>query len=424
MMLKKTVNPDSVNRLSKLFQRASKNQLVPVSPATENLPTFETTGEYDEQINIEEINKYVCNYLMTKTKNVSTVEEKIKILEESRNEKHLSPNAWRTIDKQINLLIKQIDDLRERKEYNDYINSVSSIINKWRLLNSENMIIRIGHKRECSPEIIILVREFMKIVGEYCPNIKLTYKNNRKSNICFDCFKGSLEEEEGLLTCNNCGLTIQFLSQDVTFDDIPRINPPTNNYQNRIIFEKCMDRYEGKQIPNWDPQKNPVWNINVMIDGVTIHCLHKDNGINPNLLTPLDMYDIFKKLSSKYDGHRYNDYYDDIILFTHYFNGWELPVLGNNRPLLLRDYDQFYKAYEEIKDEDRSSAQNGNYILYILMRRRRIGLKRQNFKLPETPSILKKAEKKTAEVFEFLERKRKERNDKEDSIPWIFEETI
>ena len=124
-----------------------------------------------------------------------------------------------------------------------------------------------------------------------------------------------------------------------------------------------------------------------MKKGVRDYCSHKDNKINPDLITPLDTYEIFKKLSSKNEKQRYNDYYDDIILFTHYFNGWELPVIGNYRHILLSDYDQFYQGHEEVKDEDRSSAQNVNYILYKLMRRRNIPLKRQNFKLQETPAI-------------------------------------
>lgn len=425
MILRKQSKNNEKGLIS-LFSRSSRNELVPVIKNDENLSTFETQGEYDYQINLDEVHKYVCNYLLGKNKNINILEEKIKTLENQKKTQKMSPNEYRSNEKQINDIKKDIEEIKNKIKYNTYISEITNILKNWKIINEENMKIKIGQKQEYSPELIILVRKAIKICTEYCPLIKLTPKNNRKNNTCPECMSGLLIEEEGLLVCTNikCLAHMIYLSQDETFDDNPKTSINFNNYQNKIIFEKCMDRYEGKQCPNWDVSKNPYWNIEIMKKGVLEYCLNKENSIDPRLVTPLDIYDIFKKLSSKNTNQKYNDYYDDIILFTHYFNGWELPVLGINRILLLQDYDQFYQAYEELKDSERSSAQNCNYILYILIRRRNIPYKRQNFKLPETHTILAKAEDKTQQVFQFLEKKRLEHPNKDNIVPWIFLENI
>ena len=119
---------------------------------------------------------------------------------------------------------------------------------------------------------------------------------------------------------------------------------------------------------------------------------------------------------------KYNNY-NDGILFTHLYNEWELPDIAEYRFVLLQDYEEFSIWYDEvIKNEERTSALNGFFLLYKLIQRRNIPHIKDNFKLPETKTILSKSDKLAKQVFSILEKIRIENNINEP--PWVYTNTV
>jgi len=144
--------------------------------------------------------------------------------------------------------------------------------------------------------------------------------------------------------------------------------------------------------------------------------------------TPRDTYQIFEELhtlslsSSATNGKNicsFNDHYNDVNLFTHLVNGWELPCYTEHHKLLEIDHIKFYQVYPKYKGA-RKSAMNGQYLLLKLVQRRNISHRIENFKLAETEKILIDNDRTCSLVFTELERLRLESENPDNDMPWSF----
>lgn len=399
-----------------------KNQLIDNKEQKEEF-SIEKEGTYDDTTNILKFHKYILYKLSNVDNDIAELNErKNKYIDYIEN-KTYSINELKSLEKEIKSIDTKIENLKNKVLLKKYLEDVDDIIIQWKDYVNDLNIIKIGEKNEFNSNKLFLVCLYMSKAKKYDDSLNYVLRNPKKGNICCECFKGNLIDEEGITSCNNpeCDYRTTTLSQETTYDDLCRVSSMTNTYQNKSIFISVMDRYQGKQEPKWDPKKYPNFGLSVMKEGIDKYCY--ENDINPKSINPHYMGKIFKIISKSNKDLPYNDFYDDLVLFTHLYNQWELPDLSSYTQLLIMDYDLYYQEYENNKHIlERSSSQNAWLILYILIKRRKIPHKKENFRIPETESILTDSDKIARIVFKILEEKRLA--DNSDDIPWIYDNNI
>lgn len=372
----------------------------------DQLLNFELKGNYNYNTNIMEIHQYIINKIKSENKNINILEAEVKLIEKTLETQTMSYNEKRTYDRKIEKNKQQLEELYKERRLNEYMERSKVILNVWKELDKEtNSIKRIGTQNEFCPKKLALVRTYLRIAMDYSTELYLTILI--PDNTCSICFSLLDKDEDDNPICDGCGNQSIRFTEEITYDDLLRINTCSNNYHNREVFEQLINSYEGRQ--------KTTWNYTELERKVDEYCMMKQ--INKMTLTPQDMYHkIFKVIS-------YNVYTDG-ILFTHLYNGWKLPSIPEYRQILLQDYEQFYIGFEEvIKDDERKSALNSFFTLYKLIQRRNIPHIKDNFKLPETKTILSRADRIGRKVFKILEEKRIENNNY-DELPWIYKDTV
>ena len=79
-----------------------------------------------------------------------------------------------------------------------------------------------------------------------------------------------------------------------------------------------------------------------------------------------------------------SNYYEDINMIHTHFTGIPCPDISDIEYLLYEDFDKVVDAYESLEDIDRIHFLNGQYILYQLLRRRKIKVKESDFDILKT----------------------------------------
>ena len=161
------------------------------------------------------------------------------------------------------------------------------------------------------------------------------------------------------------------LIQEADYNDLSRVNGAcNNNYHNKETFLKALMHFQGKQIMDF-PQS--------MIDEFTVHC--KKNRVKMDALDYVTTRPIFQSLgwSSKFD-------HINLFLFVHPLVKRPLPNLSDYEAAIISDYDQFIQVYPEVKN-DRESALNAWYLIYILATRLNAPCYSNDLKMPDTTSI-------------------------------------
>lgn len=356
--------------------------------------SFSSTGNYDEETDIHEIHRYVLEQFQIKAKEIPRLMEEIQTLQLK-----LQSSRLRVVDaKQIQSIIDKLDKeirLRRSEEKNkEYLERVSPILEEWALLQEkEGPYFKFGEEKKFSPAKLALIRSFIQVATEYSP-LDLTLKPIQASGICPYCRK-PLEEEEGKIVCYECGLYQDLLTHEAEFSDLPKVNGASNNnYVNRETFLKALCCYQGKQKVDFPAE---LWTK--FDDHCTFNHVHKAT-LNYEQTRP-----IFKSIG-------YSGYFDDInlFLFMHPEIRRKLPDVSEYEHLIIQDYDQFSQKYAEIKGDERDSALNAWYLLYVLCRRRGVSCNRIDLKMPDTPAIRISNDNIARKVFE--------------SLDWIFEDTI
>lgn len=376
---------------------------------------FDPNGKYDHNTDIMPIHKYVCSKLTKNcaeqqkliTQQLEAIEQELKI-----NETMVEIYS---LNKKKAELLEELDNCKENKLLKEYMSRVEFIIESWKTYKTTQKPIITGQKNEFSIPCLNMIRFFMQIVRDYGLGIHMQMCDGRKINVCPYCYS-EYRMDDDIYNCDTCGIFSRELLNQITYDDMSSINNSFSHYHNKEVFISAITRYQGLQIVDW--------NFPAMKEGVIQYC--KKNEKDYMTLTPMDIINIFDTLTvmNKEDKKaiRYNDHYEDANLFTHKLNGWPLPNIEMYVSALSADYDKFYQVYEEVKGTDRSSALNGQFILLKLIQRRKIPYRKENFKLPETVSIIIAADNKARDVFKILEERRIANGDTED-MPWKYQDT-
>lgn len=330
-----------------------------------------TDGYYDEQTDVMEIHAYVEEYFRKRKEDIPAIERQISILRQRLVNERMLMIDRHHIEMKITTFEKKCQALLTEDDQRDYVRQITPFLEEWKALQEEEgPYLRFGEKENFSPDKLFIIRNCVQIAAEYTP-LNLTMRPYGKSGHCPRCRKPYLDNDEGKIICEKCGVYRDLIIHNSDFSDFNRVNASgSNDYDNEDTFKKTMNKYQGKQQPEFPDQLGSDFDQ---------YC--RENRINPKVLTQETTRPIFKKLG-------YKDFYDDINLFLHLHLNRTLPDLSEYESTLLEDYEAFSREYNDIKGEERDSALGAQYLLYILVRRRNIPHAKEDFHLPDTKSIL------------------------------------
>ena len=353
-------------------------------PAEEEIQniSFCTTGMYDENTNVLEVHNYVISHLDKQTANVSVLEKEVKEKETALTEKVLRIIDRKNIQIEINKLKKEIDDLKIEAKKKEYLELVEPILEEYnKQVESEGPHVWNGGSRDFNAKKLSAIRGCIQIAGRYAP-LSLVMNVQLLRGKCPYCRSDLINEDESRNVCDSCGFDEETMIRKSKFTEFGSCNPiSSNNYTNKEIFIKTMTCHQGKQNAEFP---------NDLMARVDDYC--KNNDINKHLLYADGMRNIFKNVG-------YVEY-DDVNLFLYLYAGKKLPDLSQYEINLIADYDLFMPIYNSIKGEEKGSALNARYILYILIVKQKINHDRRDFQLPDTP--LRSNDSIARRVFEVL----------------------
>ncbi len=365
----------------------------------ENLPQ-RIEGSYIHDYNILYIHNILLKkFSQDKKNNLSTFQnniiiekdniEKLQTLIDRKRSRKLIEYYTTEIDKLINNYTREEYLLKSKKYIEEYkkLGSIYHVVSF--ISNDKNMNIvapeneNIQKKRHsiifnyleiCRKYIVIdLIRDLPNL--DCCPGCGVNIKDHPV-----------VEDETGSSICSNCCLERINIIRQPFYTDGTRVNNSRNNYEDRINFEKVLDRYQGKQ-NNKPPvelyNKLDIWfkkhglKSSTFYQSLSVNEEGKKDGTSRSLM--------YKALGDiKCSG-----YYDDINLIMNVFWGWKLPNVSFLEERIMKDYDLFQIIYEEVLDkEGRKSSLNSQWRLYKHLKKLGHKCKKIDFKTPTTPNIL------------------------------------
>jgi hypothetical protein len=174
------------------------------------------------------------------------------------------------------------------------------------------------------------------------------------------------------------------MSNAVSYSDLSKVNTSNNNdYHSKENFNNAYLCHQGR-IPIEFPSD--------LTEKVNNYCLI--NHINRNKITPELMYEIFKKIGYKN--------YKALNLFLFNYNNYPLNDYSDKDQIIFADHELFSQMYEKVKEEERSSSMNAQYLIYILLRKNGIKCNPKDFRIPETPKTFLEIETLAKKTFKAL----------------------
>ncbi len=302
----------------------------------------------------------------------------------------------------------QLEILYEKKDKELYLQKSKNIIDAYKILKPLNTVVSLTERDEVLTESDENQEIRHKLISDY---LEIARKYIRidlirifpKIQKCVGCNEVDLElykDEDGIASCPNCGLETTQVVKSASYADSTRVNNSRNTYEDRTNFEKALKRKQGKQL-NKPPKElydelDKYFTERNMPNSESYNKLPllKDGtkeGTNKDMI-----YEALNKLG-------FAGYYDDIDVICSIFFGWALIDLSGIEDDIMKDYDDFQDAYEQLPDkEGRKSNLNVQWKMYFLFLHRGIPCKMSHFKLPTTPSILSFHKEITRKVCDVL----------------------
>lgn len=378
-----------------LVERGSIRSTFVLQETAKKELNFSPVGYYDENTDIHDIHKYVMDHFDRLVKDIPNISEKISQLQTKLKSQRLQMIDVNTINRQIQKHETQRKTILSNEKKKEYLERAIPILENFDEIKlTEGPYFKFGENRKFCPDKLSLIRSFIQIASIYAP-LHLTLRPFNTTGLCPYCRQKLSNDEEGKIICYDCDIYQDILAHDAEFSDLGRINGASNNnYMNRETFDKAKKCYQGQQQAEFPDELRKKFDE---------YCIfHKKNK---KILTYETTRPIFKEIG-------FPGFYEDInlFLFMHPEIKRPLPNITEYEPLIDQDYDQFYQKFIEIKGEERDSGLNAWYVLYILLRRRKIPCNKCDFKMPDTPTIRIDNDNIARKVFKFLN--------------WDFEDTI
>lgn len=348
-------------------------------------------SEKEEQFDILHIDEKIKKIIIQE--NMKLDEYKTEYLEltnsiNNKNQKNteISDKNKKELNIKINILKKKIYELENDIPMAEYIYISTPILEKYKKIiqtpvkvsffntskKDENHLSR----NDFENKKIELMDEFYDIAKKYI-QIKSYKKEISQRYIC-DCGNQSnYTETQNKIICNDCSNVHSVQSIQTSFKDIDRVNLSQKyKYKKKVHFRDTVNQYQGKQNKRIDPKI-----FSILEEQFKIHNLVNNDGKT-----------YFEKYSNITKEHIYmflfetnnSNYYEDINMIHTHFTGIPCPDISDIEHLLYEDFDKVVDAYESLEDIERIHFLNGQYILYQLLRRRKVKVKESDFDILKT----------------------------------------
>lgn len=345
---------------------------------------FSPIGEYNENTNLDDIHRYVCDNLSKSKNKITQYTEKISQIQNKLDTTRLTIVDRKAYMNEIKSLEKQIEESSSDNKYNEYIQNSQILLDKWRdCVQRENSDLMFGAIKNSVPEKINYIHRYIGLASKYV-ELNLVYDNSRQKEYCMYCNqKYSVDDDENFY-CEPCGLYIEEMLNTATFSDLSRINGTHNNdYRSKENFKNAWNYHQGKV-----PVDFPI----DLVSRVDNYC--KINHINKMNIEPQTMWEIFKIIGYKN--------YKSVNLFLSIYNNYKLDNYNEIEAVIFADQETFSAMYEKVKDESRSSAMNTEYLMFILLRKNGVNCQRNAFRIPTTPKTINDLETTAKKTFKAL----------------------
>lgn len=332
--------------------------------------------EYD----ILQLDKRIKEKIEKELQSIEKYKNQLESIYDDINNKKLSYREKKKLKIDGEELSKKINKLQNNEVLLNYLCETQKIISDYmKILEVPVNISFFSSKKQKSSEEDTkkeeLLQKFLLIAKKYI-DIK-NFKKEKKKNIECECGNNSqFVFSENCLTCEVCGMESNIYTINTNFKDIDRVNLSQKyKYSKRVYFRDTVNRYEGKQnkkidtkvyndIGDWFKRHNLL-----CTDEDNFHLKHKN----------IKKEHIYMALSET--GN--NLHYEDINLLHNYFTGIPCPDISSVREEIFEDFDKLMNAYDSINTE-RVNSLNSQYILYQLLRRRKIKVNENDFGMLKT----------------------------------------
>lgn len=344
---------------------------------------FSPTGTYDDKTDLTIIHEFILEHFRKKKDSVDTLQQSYNKLAEEIRKDEYSIIEKKQMDNKLIKLRSMIKEYSSDEQMNEYNERIERIYGEWKSLREKTNKNIFGVEDVFSPQLLSLVRTFIQTASEYCKDLDMSLGVKNKFGFCPYCRMEYNQSDPEKIICETCNIYENHLNINVTYGDIDRINSSNvNNYHNEENFEKAIDILRGNVEANYPPD---------FFKKCDDYC--NRHNIDKKTLLPEHARLLFKEL-------KYSDY-DTVHLFLYQYIERELLNFDKYIPVIKQDNKIFSPVYEEVK-EDRESALNAQFVLFLLLRRRGFPCRRGDFKIPNTPDILRSSEKNARKAFEKL----------------------
>jgi len=326
----------------------------------------------------EKIKKLICQ----EYNKLNNYKSELINYEEFFNENYnkISDKKKKELKFKINMLIQKINDIENDILMAEYICVSTPVLEKYKKLiytpvkvsffnNSNIKNINDYEKNE-------IIEEFYEIAKKYIP-IKIYKKETPERYICNCGNQSNYTETQNKIICNECSNVHSVQSIQTSFKDIDRVNLSQKyKYKKKVHFRDTVNQYQGKQNKKINSEIFSILEQQFLIHNL-VNLEGKSHHEKYSNITKEHIYMFLFETNN-------SNYYEDINMIHTYFTGIPCPDISDIEHLLYEDFDKVVDAYESLENIDRIHFLNGQYILYQLLRRRKIKVKESDFDILKT----------------------------------------
>ena len=339
-------------------------------------------------IDILSIDKKIREIWNKSQENIENLEIKIKEFEQinSDNIKNISIYVKHDICEKIKKMVEERDKCLEISQNQHFYTMDFSELIETHKNNIPKKISFMG-KKNVSVENG-LTKKYFDILKKYNIDYKeledITKREKKERHICLNCKTQdfTINSEQNLEICENCGKQEEREFKSVSFKDISRVNMSNKySYERRVHFKDCINQYQGKQNSTIDDKI-----YRDLDEQFERHGLLKGDKDTPKKTRyegiTKDHVLLFLK-ETKNSKH-----YEDIVLIFHKMTGKKVDDISHLENQLMEDFDKISNLYDKkfkfTGKVERKSFINTQYVLFQLLRRHKYPCKKEDLNMLKT----------------------------------------
>lgn len=338
-----------------------------------------------EQYDILQLDEKIRKMIQEESKQIEAYKKRLDEIEDILNKNSgIIPLAYRLrkeLENEQKELKNKIIDIENNNMLAEYVCISQKIISEYLQLIMVPVKVSFFSKSKENTETDEkkgdLLDQFLEIAKKYVPIRAHKKESIRKiSCTCGNNNSNEFKQTEDFLICEDCGLEKMMYTIQTNFKDIDRVNMSQKyKYKRKVHFRDTVNQYQGKQNKKFSPKMYKdvdEWfeKHNLLVDSEIFYEKHK-NITKEHLSMALTE-----------TGH--NKHYEDINLIFNYFTGIACPDISDVENDLFDDFDKVVDIYESLDGIDRTNFLNNQYILYQLLRRRKVKVKESDFDILKT----------------------------------------